>query len=269
MFYEGTEKRLLLATKEVNLLALDELFWQTLVTHSGAEILSCIENTDIKAYLLSESSLFVWKNKLLLITCGNTQLVKAALFLQQELTKEKISTLIFQRHQALKPECQSSNFEQDSLLLKRYFNGHQQHWNDNYQGDLFVFGECSDKTIITQNIYMFHGLQSDFSCSLQNKHVPKEQILSAIKIDDFFEGLTIDHFSFKPKGYSLNAIRDQDYLTIHLTPEKLSTYISIESSYSDQDCAAFITHLKQLFLPSREKRMHFQTASNNLKIDIF
>ncbi|MBB1274564.1 MULTISPECIES: hypothetical protein [Psychromonas] len=278
MFYEGTEKRLVINTKGLNLFDFEDEFWIKLVAHCGAEVLSSIRNSQVKAYLLSESSLFVWKNKLILITCGNTQLVKAALFIQQQFTKQHISTLIFQRHQALKPQLQRSNFKQDTLLLEKQFNGQNMHWRDGYQGDLFVFGEVSSGSIITQSIYMLHGLNSELAKTLQTNPLDKQTILAALKIrllfeppfkeDPLRENLLIDHYSFSPKGYSLNAICGEDYITLHLTPEKMSTYLSIETSFAKERCIDLINHLQQLFLPNETKSMHFNSLAQQLTISI-
>ena len=268
MFYEGTEKRLLISTHSLNLFDYDDAFWQQLVAHSGAEILSTIRNSTLQAFLLSESSLFVWQDKLLLITCGNTQLVKAALFLQQQFTKQHIKSLAFQRHQALAPSLQDSNFEQDTILLAQQFHGQHHYWREDYAGDLFVFGEISTTTIIPHSIYMLHGLQGDFAAQLQAQTLSKQTILTALKVESFFKDLLIDHFSFHPKGYSLNAIIGGDYLTIHLTPEQLSTYLSIETSFPIEQCTDFISHLTHLFSPSKVKQMHFKPAQQQLSIII-
>lgn len=268
MFYEGTEKRLLICTKELNLLTFTEEFWHRLVAQSDAEILSSIQNSSIKAYLLSESSLFIWQDKLLLITCGNTKLVNAALFIQKQLGKQQIATLVFQRHQALKPHLQASSFEQDTFLLEKLFNGQQQHWRDDYQGDLFIFGDITKNTMPTQHIYMLHGLRGDLAESLQQKSSDKAIILEKLQLEHFFNDLTIDHFSFDPKGYSLNAVRGNDYLTIHLTPEQLSTYLSIETSFPDSQCIDFINHLHTLFSPERTKKMHFKGIEKRLDINL-
>jgi S-adenosylmethionine decarboxylase len=268
MFYEGTEKRLSIATKSVNLFDLAPHFWQQLVAQSGAEILSSIHTASVQAYLLSESSLFVWQDKILLITCGNTQLVKAALFIQQQFSKQQINTLIFQRHQALQPLLQDSSFEQDTLLLSAQFQGQQQHWDEDYKGDLFVFGEISPDTFKTRNIYMFHGLRGDFAERLQKQGLDKQAILSELKLTYFFANLSVDHHSFEPTGYSLNAICDADYLTIHLTPEQQSTYLSIETSFNDSRCAVFIEYLMHLFSPLKAKKMHFKPQQQQLNITI-
>ena len=268
MFYEGTEKRLLICTKTLNLFHFEDTFWQELVAHSGAEILSRISNSTLKAYLLSESSLFIWRDKLLLITCGNTQLVKAALFIQQRFTKQQINTLIFQRHQSLKPQLQNSTFQQDCLLLDETFNGQQQHWRDDYQGDLFAFGKITSNTITTQSIYMLHGLRGELADKLQKQTLSKEFILEKLKLKTFFNDLLIDHFSFNPKGYSLNAICGENYLAIHLTPEKWSTYLSIETSFSVIQCSEFISYIKKIFLPEKTKKMHFKPTTQGLEIII-
>ena len=268
MFYEGTEKRLLICTQKLNLLSFSDDFWQQLVAQSEADILSKTSNSHLKAYLLSESSLFVWHDKLLLITCGKTKLVNAALFIQQQLTKQKIQTLIFQRHQALKPHLQSSSFEQDALCLSKHFKGQKKHWRDDYQGDLFVFGQIAADLISTQTIYMLRGLQGELAEQLQQGALDKEFILERLKLRTFFNNLSIDHFSFEPKGYSLNAICENDYLTIHLTPEKLSTYLSIETSFTEQQCTLFLDHLEQLFSPKKTKKMHFKIINNELNIQL-
>lgn len=268
MFYEGTEKRLLICTNKLDLLNVSEDFWQQLVAQSNAEILSSINNSTIKAYLLSESSLFVWANKLLLITCGNTKLINAALFIQEQLGKEQINTLLFQRHQALKPQLQPSSFQQDTLVLEKSFNGQKQHWREDYQGDLFLFGEITKRVMPTQHLYMFHGLRGDLAEKLQQEALDKEDILKVLQFRRFFNEVIIDHFSFKPKGYSLNAITGNDYLTIHLTPEKLSTYMSIETSLSKTQCDTFIYYLKNIFSPERIQQIHFEPTDQQLNITV-
>lgn len=269
MFYEGTEKRLLVCVQGVDLLTLPKHFWQQLVHQADATILSHISNANIQAYLLSESSLFVWQNKLLLVTCGNTKLIKAVSFLQQYLAKPQIQTLLFQRHQAIKPQLQHTSFEQDSLILKESFNGQQRHWRDNYQGDLFLFGHISTTSINTKSIYMLHGLSGEFAEQLQQGSLQKQEILAHLQLSSFFNGLSIDHHQFQPKGYSVNAIKGEDYLTIHLTPEKLSTYLSIETSFPAQSCLAFIEHIKLILQPQCVKQMHFHIKQQQLDIEVY
>jgi S-adenosylmethionine decarboxylase len=257
MFYEGTEKRLEICVKEFDLLTFPDAFWQKMVAQSGAFIISKIENTQLKAYLLSESSLFVWHNKLLLITCGNTHLVKAAQFFQKQVDKQLIQSLLFHRHQAHLPDLQKSNFAQDTALLKTHFQGATKHWQGNYRGDLFLFGEAPTGAVKTKQILMLHGLCGAFASSLQSGTADQLQIESRLALLIFFPNLQIDQFTFQPKGYSLNALAGEQYLTIHITPEKLSTYLSVESSFEAQTMQPFIEHLHALFQPQQSNLMSF------------
>lgn len=262
MFYEGTEKRLEIITTEINLLQFPDSFWQKMVEQAGAFIISKIENMQLKAYLLSESSLFVWHNKLLLITCGNTHLVKAAQFFQKQVDKKIIQSLLFHRHQAHLPDLQKSSFAQDTVLLKTHLQGETKHWRGNYRGDLFLFGETPTGAVKTKQILMLHGLSGDFACLLQSGTAGEQLIESTLAVLQFFPGLQIDQFTFSPKGYSLNALAGEQYLTIHITPEKLSTYLSVESSLEAQVMQPFSEHLYALFRPQQSHLMSFIESPN-------
>jgi S-adenosylmethionine decarboxylase len=257
MFYEGTEKRLEIITTGLNLLQFPDIFWQQMVEQAGAFIISKIENIQLKAYLLSESSLFIWHNKLLLITCGNTHLVKAAQFFQKQFNKRVIQSLLFHRHQAQLPDLQKSSFAQDTVLLKTHLQGETKHWQGNYRGDLFLFGESPTGAVKTKQILMLHGLCGDFACSLQSGSVSQQLIASRLAVLRFFPCLQTDQFTFSPKGYSLNALAGEQYLTLHITPEKLSTYLSVESSFKAQVMQPFNEHLHALFRPQQSHLMSF------------
>lgn len=257
MFYEGTEKRLEITVKQTNLLSFPENFWKDMIAQAGAFIISKIENNNTTAYLLSESSLFVWKNRVLLITCGNTHLIKAAQFFQKKIVKEQIQSLLFQRHQAFQPELQKSSFEQDSTLLHSHLQGKTQHWQGKYNGDLFFFGKLTKDPLNNKQILMLHGLSGDFSTKLHTGKQSAKLIETKVSLATFFPQLLIDHYAFTPKGYSLNAISKENYLTIHITPEKLSTYLSLESSFSKLTLQPFLEHLINLFNPQQNQLMAF------------
>lgn len=269
MFYEGTEKRLEISIKQNNLLQFPEIFWQEMVAQADAFILSKIENKTLRAYLLSESSLFIWKNKLLLITCGNTNLVKAAQFFQKKLTREKILSLLFHRHQAIRPELQETDFAQDCALLSTHLQGKTMHWREEYKGDLFLSGNTAKANSHCKQILMLHGLSGPFAEKLQAGTASTEQIESTLALTDFFPALCLDQYTFTPKGYSLNAIAGNNYLTIHITPEKLSNYLSLESSFAEQVMQPFIKHLMRLFTPSQSHLINFnEDMSNALEITV-
>ena len=80
MFFEGSEKKLeiVVSKDSPDLRSYGREMWEKVVERSRATILSSISNEYIDAYLLSESSLFVSKDRVLMITCGTTTLVHAA-----------------------------------------------------------------------------------------------------------------------------------------------------------------------------------------------
>jgi len=265
MFYEGNEKRLEITTT-VNLLNFDECFWKKMVQKAGAYILSGIENGHLKAFLLSESSLFVWKHRVLLITCGETHLLQAALYFQKRVHREQITSLLFQRHQEIYPERQKSNFQQDCLLLQTQLKGDSHHWRKDYCGDIFVFGN-NQQTFATKNILMMHGLSGDFFDQLQSGKAIITVVTSALQLQTYFSHFTFDQHCFSPNGYSLNAIDGEHYFTVHITPEKLSSYLSIESNLPTHEMMPFHHHLLLLFNPQRHYLMTFSNASTSLVID--
>lgn len=264
MFYEGSEKRLEITTT-LDLLTLDNLFWQEMVKQAGAYIISQIKNDHLKAFLLSESSLFVWKHRLLLITCGETHLLQAAQYFQKKVQRSEITSLLFQRHQATYPERQKTSFQQDSLLLHKQLKGDSKHWNENYCGDIFLFGN-NQQPFSTKSIVMLHGLTGDFFQQLQHGKLCAERIAKKLELVEHFDNFVLDQHSFEPKGYSLNAIKGKHYLTLHITPEKLSSYLSFESNLADQESAIFQQRLLKLFKPNNCYLMEFSPSKLNLAI---
>ena len=72
MIFEGSEKKIEVIVDQSigDLRKKGDEFWSVIVEACNAEIISSIKNDEVHAYLLSESSLFVWENSFLMITCG-------------------------------------------------------------------------------------------------------------------------------------------------------------------------------------------------------
>ncbi|HIP76462.1 MAG TPA: S-adenosylmethionine decarboxylase [Psychromonas hadalis] len=258
MFYEGAEKRLAIKVSDTELLKLSDLFWAELVEQAGATILSKIENDSQKAFLLSESSLFVWRDQLLLITCGETELVKSATHFFDNVTAKNIQSLLFQRHLAIRPKSQKSHFEADCKTLKTWVDGEiKTDLENDYQGNLFTYGSENKISLKTKLLFMLNKISGAFSMQLQQGGVNKSDVFDQLKIEIFFPEFQIDHFSFEPKGYSINGILKDDYFTLHITPEKLTAYVSFESSLDKQETDGFILHLQQIFMPQKSVYHHF------------
>lgn len=62
-------------TQKDGLKAVPADVWTTMLDLVNCKVLSIVESPDVDAYLLSESSMFVWPHKLILKTCGTTTLL--------------------------------------------------------------------------------------------------------------------------------------------------------------------------------------------------
>lgn len=84
--FEGPEKRLEINIRaesagERGLLSMSRSFWDECIAKLNGEIVDDMDNGYWHAYIITESSLFVSKTKVLLITCGTTTLLQCVDFL--------------------------------------------------------------------------------------------------------------------------------------------------------------------------------------------
>ena len=77
--FEGPEKKLevILFSPQFGIRNNDDGRWDNIVQASQADIISKKSTEHLDAYILSESSLFVWNDRILIITCGKTTLIAA------------------------------------------------------------------------------------------------------------------------------------------------------------------------------------------------
>ncbi|MEM7646306.1 MAG: adenosylmethionine decarboxylase, partial [Pseudomonadota bacterium] len=120
MFFEGSEKKIeIIFNKEIpSLRDQGRAFWEDVVAASKAQILSSVSNSTMDAYLLSESSLFVYDHYIVMITCGTTRLVSAVEKLMETFTTDHIEALFYERKNELLPQNQETDFFKDTDLLK-------------------------------------------------------------------------------------------------------------------------------------------------------
>ncbi|MCB0379536.1 MAG: hypothetical protein KDD33_13675, partial [Bdellovibrionales bacterium] len=239
MFFEGSEKKIEVVFQD----SLESLrqqptsTWETLVEKSGAKILSKISNDKMDAYLLSESSLFVYDHYLVMITCGTTRLVHAVQYLVQTFSRESIKAFFYERKNELLPRAQATDFFSDLKILKQWFDGQSLRYGLEDEHHLFLFYDAKnfvpEKTDRTMEILM-HGIDPDIIKWFSgNKTEDREQWRNKTGVSDIVRG-NIDDFIFEPMGYSLNSIEDSKYFTIHITPEAEGSYTSFETNAFDQ-----------------------------------
>ena len=62
-------------------------------------------------------------------------------------------------------------------------------------------------------------------------------------------GFQVDEYVFAPTGYSLNALRDQHYYTVHVTTERPGSYVSFETNCLD-DAEHTVACVLEIFRPT-------------------
>lgn len=235
VFFEGPEKKVEVIVKEScsSLRELPRSVWQEVVRQGKACILSEIKNEKCDAYLLSESSLFVYDDHFVMITCGTTTLVDAVIEFLKTVSIEDIEVIVYERKNEHFPHYQQSSFFEDVGRLQEIVPGQAWQFGDEDNHHLFLFQMKNNyqpaEDDFTLEILM-HGIQGEaqkiFSSSQQSR-----QIIDQLQMSEIFPDFQVDDHLFEPCGYSLNAIKDDRYYTIHVTPEELGSYVSFETNF--------------------------------------
>lgn len=236
LFFEGAEKKaeVIVNSQAVNLLQdFDYDFWQQLVEHCQAKILSSVSNEHCVAYLLSESSLFVWADRFVILTCGETRLADSVHFFLQQVDADVVEHVFYQRKNEYFSHVQPSNVLDDIKKLESEVKGQSFRFGAMDSHHTFLFhqdnafeAKAEDKTYEL----LAYQICQQASDVLTQANLSKEQIRQFLRLEQLIPGFELDDFVFDPFGYSLNAIQGEDYFTIHITPQSHSSYVSFESS---------------------------------------
>jgi len=258
-FFEGTEKKveLIVDRSLPSLRDLGPEFWHGVVARARAEVLSRLEGPRCDAYLLSESSLFVFDHKIVMITCGRTTLPAAVLALLERIPPDAVRLMVYERKNELYPHRQPTCFFEDIGVLRDRLPGTAWQLGHEDEHHLYLYhldrqyeAPQDDATIEV----LMYGLD-DAARSLFRADAGDDT--SAVRrstgLDRLFRGFAVDDHLFEPGGYSLNAIRDETYYTIHVTPEDVSSYASFETNLRFTDSAELAGVVARLIEPFRPR----------------
>ena len=254
-------------------------------------ILSKISSSYIDAYVLSESSLFVYKYRYIMKTCGTTTLLRCldTLIRFAEELGMSLWWVGYSRKNLNNPSAQQwphSNFEDEVSYLTSHpvlqarlnGSGHilgpvtGDHWFV-YVADLSreyrsLCGVPSPQSLpstgpnaemgttvmdnITMNMMMF-DLSRDVADVFYQKDDCKTGAEMTVKagIHELVPGASVDACAFSPCGYSMNAILHDAYSTIHVTPEPQCSYASYETNTTLPSYASLIRNVLNVFRPHR------------------
>ena len=235
MIFEGSEKKFEIVVESVDLRSLPLSFWQEMVAASQAEILSSLSNDFYDAYLLSESSLFVAQDRCIMITCGQTRLIDAALLFLKTYSPN-VLVFFYQRKNELFPQMQFSDFSSDVQNLQKYVSGNifelgnsQRHFTHIYYYEKEAI-DSSDDVTVEFLMYDISAHSRSVFMSDKGSIEKRKEIHDLFTQTRLFTDFTLDDFVFEPFGYSVNGLLDDRYFTIHITPQEECSYISFESN---------------------------------------
>jgi S-adenosylmethionine decarboxylase len=235
-FFEGPEKKLeLVVTPEVGSLRdRGAGVWRRVVESAGATILSAARNEHCDSYLLSESSLFVFDDWMVMITCGQTTLVDALEEVLRAVPADAVAFMVYERKNEHYPEHQPTTFYDDVRRLQSLvpgrairFGDEHGHYVQMYHSTRPFVPETTDPTVEI----LMHAIDRDVADRFVGLGAEGPDMASRLGLDRILPGFTIHEHVFEPAGYSLNAIRGAEYYTIHVTPEATGSYVSFETNH--------------------------------------
>lgn len=258
--FEGVEKRLEVwfapavggnsdgGSAAASLRNVTKATWDALLAQAECTIISQESNAHCDAYVLSESSLFVFDRQVVLKTCGTTKLLASVPGLLQEarrrgLAEERVK---FSRANFACPEAQPPahrTFAREAAFLEEHFGhlapggGQACELGDCLRGTRWHVYSCGregaapSRARCTLEVCM-NGLDARSAAvffkrpGVDADAVAKESgVRALVPHADTFDGCL-----FEPCGYSMNALEGLGLCTVHVTPEPDCSYASVEFS---------------------------------------
>lgn len=228
------------------------------------EIMSFKRSEALDAYVLSESSMFISRDRFIVKTCGSTALLRCLeplIYLAKEVAGfDEILDVFYSRKNFLRPELQDEphrHFTLETELLDSYFEDGAAYCMGRMNNDHWYFytlAPMSAKSISAPDQtleVLMHNLDPA-KMAIFTKAISMDGKDATLKagIDKLIPGTVIDDYLFSPCGYSMNGlIRGGYYMTIHITPEEGFSYVSFETNYPHNNYADLVGRVVKTFLP--------------------
>ena len=231
--------------------------WDRVVAASRAQILSRVASEGIDAYLLSESSLFVWDDRVLMITCGQTTLIEALPEIVAVVGRDNVAMVFYERKNLMFPDRQPdvADFEVEAARIDRVFPGKSYRLGPANHDHVHVFFS-SHARLRPEKDLTLQVLMSDLAPELRAvfdaRRVPDAASSTRTAgLDRLLPPMRTDAYLFQPYGYSLNGVRRAEYYTLHVTPQPESSYASFETNMLAADYPRLVGDLLAVFRPGR------------------
>ncbi len=255
--FDGPEKKLdvFLFPPCQDLLAYPDGPWHRVVKASGSRIVSKISTPYLSAFILSESSLFLWQNRILMMTCGQTPLTHALPEILSIVGKKNVARVFYERKTALFSVGDHPAFEDDTDDIKVFFPGQSNRCGpaDNDHLNLFVSShakETAEKETTLQ--LLMHDIDPSLIQVFSATNIATgAHAARCLGFDTLYPRLLTDSYLFSPCGFSMNGILDKNYVAIHVTPQPEGSYASFETNIIDPGYREKVKKIVSIFGPGK------------------
>lgn len=258
--------------------------WGEMLVAASCTIVSQRSNTHFDAYLLSESSLFVFPHRVVLKTCGTTTLLLVIpQLLRMGLAIGATLELLQYGHLRYKfPEQQvypHASFEQERAYLVKHF-GEVSQCSLGPPDCCWAMLSVERRLVSPRSLISppsspkpgddileiaMEGLAQPVCALFSKSHTigaimggdgssPEDRVLamqitrmSGLKA--LLPGVDVDDWAFDPCGYSMNGLRAGFYYTVHVTPEEAFSYASFETNDPAYRDPAYVAAVVRVFAP--------------------
>ncbi|MED6205490.1 hypothetical protein PIB30_018088 [Stylosanthes scabra] len=241
-------------------------------------VVSAVGNAYFDAYVLSESSLFVYPTKIIIKTCGTTQLLKSIppLIFFSSLVGFTLSSCRYTRgtfifpnsqpfpHTSFKDEVSylehtipsNLSFRKASIMPSISSQNHSwhvftatiphHHHHHQLNNQLFTMEVCMTDLDPILARKFFRRPDDE-----KTGHSAGKDMTELTGIDEINPNALICDFAFDPCGYSMNGMDGDWYSTIHVTPEDGFSYASFEcvASVNASNIGHVLRKVVQIFRP--------------------
>lgn len=295
--FEGIEKRLELhfsGDDPMIGIGLRQLDFQTLeeILHEvQCTVVSSVGNHFFDSYVLSESSLFVYPTKIIIKTCGTTQLLKSVrpLIHYSSNLGLSLSSCKYSRGSFIFPKSQPyphTSFQDEVVYLQNVLPKNLCYKKaslmpsklSTHTWHVFSATDESNLMFMQQPTFTFEICMTELDNVLARKffRAPNDGrtgdsagkvMTETTRICDINPKAHICDFAFDPCGYSMNGLDGEKYSTIHVTPEEGFSYASFECVGSLYEGGGYIGDvLKKVVQVFRPGTMSVSTTCSSREV---
>jgi len=212
-------------------------------------IVDSLSNEFVDSYVLSESSLFVYPEKIIIKTCGTTKLLLSipVILNLAEALSFAVRSVRYTRGSFIFPSAQPfphRSFSEEVAILDKYFgnlgSGSKTFVmeNPNNQQKWHVYSASVKPLSNARQCYTVEMCMTtlDKSCAsvfYNTNSCSASSMTESSGIRNILPESRICDFSFDPCGYSMNSLEEDAISTIHVTPEDGFSYASFEAAGYD------------------------------------